>query len=370
MNARGIAALADNPGCRRRAVLDASGVDAVRLADAADAPASYGQSAFAMVRGRGFEHTVLRNDAKALSTLLAKHYGVAGQAYRVLDLGVPDEHGAGRLAARVADTRTAIVAMLDGSMSSMLVVHPVIAMQIPWAATPVYLEPDALVLAGTGDGRIVCVEIKSRPVIDGVVDPAIASSAARQVAVYVHALRALLTELGQDPTLMSADALLVMPWNASNRPVGHPLDVRHTIQSLRRQLARMAQADVVLNGLPDGFTLDADAIVARLGGNAPDAVRAAAVAREVRRLPANYLPSCRSSCQMAEFCHRDAMLAGDPALLGVDVRDHLGEITDLYEAVRIARTDETRTTGGSDERALRRAAIIDAAARAEAAGAA
>ena len=107
MNARGIAALADNPGCRRRAVLDASGVDAVRLADAADAPALYGQSTFAMVRGRGFEHRVLRNDAKGLSTLLAKHYGVARQAYRVLDVGVSRVDGklTGELVGPVIDRK-------------------------------------------------------------------------------------------------------------------------------------------------------------------------------------------------------------------------------------------------------------------------
>jgi hypothetical protein len=48
-NARTIAALASNPGCARRAILDAAGVDKQRLAAYAGFPAPFGQSRVARI---------------------------------------------------------------------------------------------------------------------------------------------------------------------------------------------------------------------------------------------------------------------------------------------------------------------------------
>ena len=64
-NARTIAALTGNPGCTRRAVLDAAGVDKPRLADHIGFPARFGQSRFALARGIGFE-AMLKADGCAL----------------------------------------------------------------------------------------------------------------------------------------------------------------------------------------------------------------------------------------------------------------------------------------------------------------
>ncbi|NGO72923.1 hypothetical protein G5C65_32200, partial [Streptomyces sp. SB3404] len=58
LDARALAALAANPGCRRRALLDGAGVDKGALAEALGAPAPFGQSQFAFVRGNAFEARV------------------------------------------------------------------------------------------------------------------------------------------------------------------------------------------------------------------------------------------------------------------------------------------------------------------------
>jgi hypothetical protein len=50
-NARTIAALAGNPGCARRAIMDAAGVDKQRVAAYIGFPAPFGQSRFALTRG-------------------------------------------------------------------------------------------------------------------------------------------------------------------------------------------------------------------------------------------------------------------------------------------------------------------------------
>ncbi|MCZ9339113.1 hypothetical protein NGM37_15145, partial [Streptomyces sp. TRM76130] len=58
LDARALAALAANPGCRRRAILDGAGVDKTSLASALGAPSVFGQSQFAFVRGNAFEARV------------------------------------------------------------------------------------------------------------------------------------------------------------------------------------------------------------------------------------------------------------------------------------------------------------------------
>ncbi|NEB95627.1 hypothetical protein G3I21_28785, partial [Streptomyces bauhiniae] len=58
LDARALAALAANPGCRRRAILDGAGVDKAALAGALGAPSDYGQSQFALIRGNTFEARV------------------------------------------------------------------------------------------------------------------------------------------------------------------------------------------------------------------------------------------------------------------------------------------------------------------------
>jgi hypothetical protein len=374
-NARRIAALADNPSCQRRAVLDVSGVDGVRLSAAAAVPAKFGQSAFAMIRGNMWEKSVLANDARVLSDLLAEHFGTPKQTLRVVDIGAPPDSEAADAAtvellpARAAATRRAIAALMDGSAPPSVVVHPVLALRMPGTMPTVNLEPDALALT-TVDGHLVCAEIKSRPAVDGVVDPAAAASTARQVAVYVHALRLLLAEFGEDPARVSTGALLITPWNASNIAVVHPLNVDKRLNLLSRQLDRVSRVEDILDGLPDGFTLDPAAILRTVAADAPESVRVAAIAAEIRRIPANYLPACRSTCQMGEFCHHDAVRTGDPALLGADVRDHLAGIADLHRAAAIAvqNTAPADAALTDDEQVLLFAALVDRAARAAARG--
>ena len=79
-NARTIAALASNPGCARRAVMDAAGIDKQRLASYTGYPAPFGQSQFALGRGNAFEAQVKANGCAELLTLLREH----------LDLPIPE----------------------------------------------------------------------------------------------------------------------------------------------------------------------------------------------------------------------------------------------------------------------------------------
>jgi hypothetical protein len=81
-SARTIAALASNPGCARRAILDAAGVDKQRITAYAGFPAPFGQSRFALARGNAFEAQVKADGGAELLTLLREH----------LNLPIPEAH--------------------------------------------------------------------------------------------------------------------------------------------------------------------------------------------------------------------------------------------------------------------------------------
>src|SRR5574342_724636 len=75
-NARTISALTSNPGCNRRAIMDAAGIDKSRLAAHVGFPAQFGQSQFAITRGNVFEAQVKADGCAELLTLLREVLGL------------------------------------------------------------------------------------------------------------------------------------------------------------------------------------------------------------------------------------------------------------------------------------------------------
>ena len=76
-NARTIAALTSNPGCARRGVLDAAGVNKGEIARHLGFPSGYGQSRFAIARGNAFEAQVKADGCADLLHLLRERLGLA-----------------------------------------------------------------------------------------------------------------------------------------------------------------------------------------------------------------------------------------------------------------------------------------------------
>lgn len=353
-NARTIAALTGNPGCARRAVLDAAGVDKQRLGEATGFPARFGQSRFAITRGNAFEAYVKSDGAAQLRRLLGELLGadVGGVGY--LDLGADrpaDDADRAENATRQhrsAQLLAAAVADRDG----MLFDHPLLGLDV--AGQRVHLEPD-LVAFQLG-GRYHVIEIKSFPVIDGQGDPGKVSAAATQAAVYVLALRELLADAGHDPAIVSADVVLVCPRDFSFEPVAALIDVRRQLLVLRRQLARLARIDAVLARLPEGLSVDLALDDAGRPIRSPAELTAALSAIEAR-----YAPDCLSTCELAAFCREEA--TGGTAALGRPVREELGGIDEVATALALAR-DELIPDAEQAEAAalLRRAAQLRAEA--------
>ncbi|NUW38905.1 hypothetical protein [Nonomuraea rhodomycinica] len=336
-DARAIAALAANPGCARRALLDGAGIDKDATARHLGFPAPFGQSPFAITRGNAFEALVKADGCAELLRMLREllELPVAEVAYHdVENVGAHLRH---------AHTRALFDrAARDEHDSGTIYDHPLLGLEI--AGHVAYLEPD--VVAFQLGGRFHIVEIKSFAVIDGQADPAAVAAAARQAAVYVLALRRMLRELGHDPLRVAHDVVLVCPENFANRPVATLVDVRRQLAVLERQLSRMTGLDRLVEGLPEELTFDL------LPGEDGLPTRPAAeLADALRRTTARYAPDCLSTCDLCFFCRDEARQEGACDLLGRQVRDELGGVASVEEALGLA--DGTRAPAEGQEEIAR-----------------
>ncbi|CAM5337306.1 hypothetical protein GCM10010329_37020 [Streptomyces spiroverticillatus] len=332
MDARALAALAANPGCERRALLDGAGVNKAVLAQALGSSMSYGQSQFAFMRGNAFEARVKSDGGTELLRLLGVEDPAAARTPDVSAAGPEGRTARTALALREATAEKAWT-LLD---------HPMLALEV--AGTPAYLEPDAVVVHP--DGRWTVVEIKSFPMLDGSADPAKVGAAARQAAVYVLALERVAEQVAGAE--VGRSVLLVCPKDFSNLPTGSMVDVRKQRAVTVRQLKRMRGVAELASALPPGTTFDPSCEPSELVA-AVEAVGAA------------YAPECLSACELAFHCRGRARTSGAVEALGRGVRGELGGLTTVSEVLDAA---EGRAGDPSDPTvaALRRAAALRAEA--------
>ncbi|MFF7455037.1 hypothetical protein [Kitasatospora sp. NPDC008115] len=383
LNARALAALAANPGCHRRAVLDAAGVDKSALAARLGRPAPFGRSPFALARGVVFEARLKEDGYTALLEPLRRRLGMSDEGGPLL---VPDLLRSSGPAVRADRTTAALAEASAEEHAWTLLDHPMLRLEV--AGSTAYLEPDAVVVHG---GRCTVVEIKSFPVLDGTADPGKVGAAARQAAVYVLALQEAAASLaGQavDPDPYAeqrlpgsprTSVLLVCPEDFGSRPTAVPVDVRRELATTRRQLSRMTGIERLLALLPPGADFDLS----------PDPhgtpVRSAEeLEKTVGTVPAAYSPDCLSTCELGFHCRTQARCGDRVEQLGRGVRGELGSIRTVREALDVARTgprgaadasaspstgtgtEEDEDGDGADEAAARLA--YAAALRAEALG--
>ncbi|MEU6317534.1 hypothetical protein [Streptomyces sp. NPDC047009] len=341
LDARALAALAANPGCRRRALLDGAGVDKSSLADALGAPSAFGQSQFAFMRGNAFEARVKADGGAELLRLVQENLDPTAEPPRkalVPDLAAIGPEG------RAARTALALREATEARGWALLD-HPMLALDV--AGSPAFLEPDAVVVHP--DGSWTVVEIKSFPLLDGSADPAKVGAAARQSAVYVLALEEVAARLGTTPEGRAAaevrhQVLLVCPKDFSNLPAASPVDIRKQRAVTRRQLTRLTRIEEIADGLPDGTCF------------APDLPQEKLTAA-VESVPATYAPECLAACELAFHCRSRSRAEGAVTSYGRSLRAELGGLTTVDEVLAAAHG----TAGDPDDpavAALRRAARL------------
>ncbi|MEV8478249.1 hypothetical protein [Streptomyces sp. NPDC051173] len=348
LDARALAALAANPGCRRRALLDGAGVDKGALARALGSPATFGQSQFALVRGHSFEQRVKADGGAALIRLL--HERLADGTPEPDAVDTPDLSAAGP-EGRTARTALALREATAAGRWALLD-HPLLALSV--AGTPAYLEPDAVVVHP--DGSWTVVEIKSFAMVDGAADATKVGAAARQAAVYALALEDVAARLAAAPRV-HARVLLVCPKDFSNLPAAALVDVRKQLATTRRQLGRLSRVEDIAAALPEGTTFDL-----RLAEDGRTATRPVEELLDaVECVEAAYAPECLAACELAFHCRARARRAGAVESLGRGLRGELGGLTTV-ESVLSAALGGTGDPEDPAVAALRRAAALRAEA--------
>ncbi|GEC10637.1 hypothetical protein SSP24_82920 [Streptomyces spinoverrucosus] len=339
LDARALAALAANPGCRRRAILDGAGVNKAALASALGSPSAFGQSQFAFMRGNAFEARVKADGGADLLRLahekLDPHSEPPAHA-RVPELSAIGPEG------RAARTALALREAVEAGGWTLLD-HPMLALDV--AGSPAFLEPDAVVVHP--DGGWTVVEIKSFPMLDGSADPAKVGAAARQAAVYVLALEEVAARMEPAPAVRH-QVLLVCPKDFSNLPTASVVDVRKQRAVTRRQLARLTRVQDIADALPEGTCFSPQ-------------LPAEQLTVAVESVPATYAPECLSACELAFHCRERSRARGAVTSLGRSVRAELGGLTTVEDVLAAARG----AAGDPDDpavAALRRAAHLRAEA--------
>ncbi|RSN06137.1 hypothetical protein DMH25_19495 [Streptomyces sp. WAC 01325] len=340
LDARALAALAANPGCKRRAILDGAGVNKAALAGALGSPSAFGQSQFALTRGNAFEAKVKADGGAELLRLVREKLdrGAEPPAHaRVPELTATGPEG------RTARTALALREATEAPGEWTLLDHPMLALDV--AGSPAFLEPDAVVVHP--DGSWTVVEIKSFPMLDGSADPAKVGAAARQAAVYVLALEEVAARLESAPRVRDR-VLLVCPKDFSNLPTASAVDVRKQRAVTARQLDRLTRIEDIADALPAGTCFSPE-------------LPAADLTAAVESVPAAYAPECLSACELAFHCRARSLESGAVTSLGRSVRAELGGLTTVEDVLSAARGE----SGDPDDpavAALRRAARLRAEA--------
>jgi len=300
-NARDIEKVARNPECRTLRTALAANVDlrkfAVQLGLEEDR-----QSPIAIARGEQVERAILGNDSARLLEKFVEDDRIDFDASAV-DLGRRQKNREGMR--KVADKTDAFVAALvRGEEAPDVLIHPVLRLAL--GGDEQFIEPDALVRF-RGAPTYEPLELKSYPYREGRTDPEDLRQARRQGAVYVHALRLRVHELGGSEDIVRPQVTLVFTRPNSLYPVPvYDELVNGEIRDVQHALALLTAARETLTDLdPDGTQL-VDLL--------PD-------------LDIHYTERCLSFCSLAKRCRERASAEAQACVLGERSSRVLGPIT-------------------------------------------
>lgn len=334
---------ARNPLCQANTL---SAVHNVRMADVARRMGyrpSFGQSVFALTRGNNFERQILRDEGTRLLEELIRTDVLPEGAKGLADLRVRMNGGPlPSLEAAIEATKGLLGALADPSGPGSPPRPAIIASPTVRIPKGVMLPEAVLILDvlavryDRGRPELTVGEIKTYPDRGGHTDPHQLAGARAQAGIYLHALELLLAELGCGERLtLRQEGFLVLTRPGSNFPsVRAGEDLRYQAARARRGFELLEAA---ARGLPPFESPGDDPIDA------------------VARAETEYSEACLRFCDRASQCHASALEAGNPAVLGDEVRRFLGEV-DLGRAVALLNGGDPRTAGEKDLlRRLRRA---------------
>jgi hypothetical protein len=300
---RALAAYARHTDCPLATLGFVAGVDFDRLLRGTHYQAPFGQSPFAIARGRKFEERLRADGYAALLALLGERAGFPASGARVENLRthspMPERaeqtlRQLGRIVAGGPDAPH----LLDGA---------VLTAQV--GGKPAHFEADALAARAAA---LHVAEVKSFPRVDGRVDPDKLGQALDQVAIYILLCREAVARLGGDPEkLVSDEALLVTTLNTGLRPVLSRKEASRQVARARQLLAAVPRAEDVAASVPAGLSFGPVA-----DKTAEEGRRLVALHVLADTVGTQYRPDCLNSCGNARFCRERTFRAGSPCLTG------------------------------------------------------
>jgi hypothetical protein len=160
--------------------------------------------------------------------------------------------------------------------------------------------------------------------------------------VYVLAFQTLLADLGLPPGQVATDVVLICPKDFTNTPTAALVDVRRQLAAVRRQLDRLPRIGQLLESLDAGITFD----LSKDSDGEP--VRGAGeLGKAVATIEARYAPDCVSRCDMAFYCRDEARSGGCTDLLGRAVRDALGGVGSVQQALALSQSHASHASHAS-----------------------
>lgn len=349
---RALAAYAQHTDCPLATLGFAAGVDFDRLLADTSLATPFGQSPFAIGRGRMFEER-LRADGHAIALgLLRDPLGLPADAKAVnLRDGIPA--GPGRMPARSVATATHLRAALAADPSAPhLLDGAVLPGEVGGRAA--FFEADLLAAPPAAPLRVG--EVKSFPKVDGQVDPDQFGPALDQAAVYVLLARRAVDRIGGKPDAVSDRVFLVTPQNVGLTPALSEVAVNARVRRVERVLEAVpAVADVAAATPPDiTFAPVADR-------QADERTRLDALHSVADRVGTSYSPGCLGSCGNARFCRGRAVSVESPCAIGPAVERLFPRIVTLGRAAALSRGAVPTTDEAPAAELLARAGrLIDA----------
>lgn len=340
-NVRSLATYARLSKCGLASLTHGLGINGDRLLDqlkASSLQSPFGQSPFAMARGQMFENYLIRNDGQVLVAALQRDMNFSLPTPRIVDLrkNVPRNYHGLRL--RANRTKQLLLAIVENRPEAPhLIIGAVFETTI--AGLPSFLEADAVAARDSGTPRIYTGEIKSFPIVDGRIDSQQLGKATDQAAVYQLLLESAVQELGADPTVVSATAMIITPVNTGFQPKVSTLDISSRVRRTRELLQVAPRLEDLASNIPSTATFETVA-----NPDNPDAQRLDALTVIADAAGTHYCNSCMAACPLFRFCRSRAHARGELTVLGDTTAGLLPGVNTMAE-VRALSTGAPAPTG-------------------------
>jgi hypothetical protein len=308
---------ARNPTCEANTISAVHNVRMSKAAESIDVPPTFGQSPFAIARGREFESRLLARGAERLTEALVENQVLPTESETsFIDLRLRMNGGprVRSLDQALQETAEVLRRAATGAGEPSLVAGATVRIPRGIMLPEAILIIDALVLRGDlTPCSAVVGEIKAYPDLAGYTEPGELASARAQAGLYVHALQIILEELEiTEAVAVSTQGFLVLTRPGSDFPsVRAHEDLRYQALRAERGFERLESAAQIL---PD-VVAEGDDVV---DGDLIKAVLAAGHA---------YSEACLSFCDLAPRCHERAIAESDAIILGDDMRRFVAGVT-------------------------------------------